>query len=100
VPITFKSYGGSIGAGLFVGSARSLAVGGPASLILGFIITGLAVLCTTQALGELAVMYPVNGAFYTYLVRFIDPAWYVQATVSGRSELTVHPQGVYHRLAL
>ena len=30
---------------------------------------------TVQALGELAVMYPVNGAFYTYAVRFIDPAW-------------------------
>lgn len=34
-------------------------------------------LCTVQALGELAVMYPVNGAFYEYSVRFIDPAWYV-----------------------
>ena len=30
-----------------------------------------------QALGELAVMYPVNGAFYQYIVRFIDPSWYV-----------------------
>ncbi|KAF2876426.1 amino-acid permease inda1 [Massariosphaeria phaeospora] len=27
------------------------------------------------ALGELAVMYPVSGGFYTYSVRFIDPAW-------------------------
>ncbi|KEF61556.1 uncharacterized protein A1O9_03123 [Exophiala aquamarina CBS 119918] len=72
--------GGSIGAGLFVGSGRSLAVGGPASLTLGFIITGFAVLCTTQALGELAVMYPVNGAFYSYVVRFIDPAWYVNTS--------------------
>ncbi|KAL8782389.1 MAG: hypothetical protein Q9213_005430 [Squamulea squamosa] len=27
------------------------------------------------ALGELAVLYPVNGAFYMYAVRFIDPAW-------------------------
>jgi amino acid permease len=33
-------------------------------------------LFTMQALGELAVMYPVNGAFYTYVVRFVDPAWY------------------------
>jgi amino acid transporter len=32
-------------------------------------------LCTVQALGELAVLYPVNGAFYAYTVRFIDPAW-------------------------
>lgn len=78
----FQISGGSIGAGLFVGSGRSLAIGGPASLTLGFIITGLAVLCTTQALGELAVMYPVNGAFYSYVVRFIDPAWYVKTPLA------------------
>lgn len=28
-----------------------------------------------QALCELAVMYPVNGAFYGYIVRFMDPSW-------------------------
>lgn len=27
------------------------------------------------ALGELAVMYPVSGGFYTYSARFIDPTW-------------------------
>lgn len=27
------------------------------------------------ALGELAIMYPISGGFYTYSVRFIDPAW-------------------------
>lgn len=31
-------------------------------------------LCTVQALGEMAVLYPVNGAFYTYVVRFVDPS--------------------------
>ena len=32
-------------------------------------------LLVVQSLAELAVMYPVNGAFYTYIVRFIDPSW-------------------------
>ena len=27
------------------------------------------------ALGEMAVMYPVSGGFYTYSTRFIDPSW-------------------------
>ena len=27
------------------------------------------------ALGELAVMFPVSGGFYTYSTRFIDPSW-------------------------
>ncbi|KAK5065091.1 hypothetical protein LTR84_000927 [Exophiala bonariae] len=67
--------GGSIGAGFFVGSGRSLAVGGPASLLLGFAITGVMVLCMIMALGELSVMYPENGAFYAYVVRFLDPGW-------------------------
>ena len=28
-----------------------------------------------QALAELAVMYPINGAFTMYIVRFVDPTW-------------------------
>ncbi|KAF9251055.1 hypothetical protein DTO027I6_1682 [Penicillium roqueforti] len=32
-------------------------------------------LLSVRALGELAVLYPVNGAFFTYCVRFISPAW-------------------------
>lgn len=32
-------------------------------------------LLTMQALAEMAVLYPVNGAFFSYAVRFIDPSW-------------------------
>ncbi|GME33919.1 Amino acid permease [Neofusicoccum parvum] len=67
--------GGSIGAGLFVGTGGALRTGGPGSLLIGFIIIGAMMMCTVQALGELAILYPVNGAFYEYAVRFIDPAW-------------------------
>ena len=27
------------------------------------------------ALGELALLYPISGGFYTYSTRFIDPSW-------------------------
>ncbi|KAH8674004.1 amino-acid permease [Xylariales sp. PMI_506] len=67
--------GGAIGAGLFIGSGSALQAGGPASLVIGYIIVGLMLLCTMQALAEMAVLYPVNGAFYTYVVRFVDPSW-------------------------
>ena len=40
-----------------------------------FSIVGVMLLMTIQALGELAVQYPVNGAFFTYCLRFIDPSW-------------------------
>lgn len=45
------------------------------SQVIGFIIIGVMMLMMMQALGELAVMYPVNGAFYTYICRFVDPSW-------------------------
>jgi Amino acid transporters len=46
-------------------------------VLLGFIIVGVLMYTTVLSLGELAIMYPINGAFYEYSVRFIDPAWCV-----------------------
>lgn len=67
--------GGSIGAGLFVGSGGALATGGPASLLIDFMIIGIMIFNVVYALGELAIMYPISGGFYTYSTRFIDPSW-------------------------
>ncbi|KAI8625056.1 amino acid permease/ SLC12A domain-containing protein [Xylariaceae sp. FL1651] len=67
--------GGSIGAGFFVGSGSALRTGGPGFLLIDFIIIGIMMFNVVYALGELAVMYPVSGGFYTYANRFIDPSW-------------------------
>lgn len=67
--------GGSIGAGLFVGSGSALSKGGPAALLIDFAIIGFMLFNVCYALGELAIMYPVSGGFYTYSSRFISPAW-------------------------
>ncbi|RLV91582.1 General amino-acid permease GAP1 [Spathaspora sp. JA1] len=67
--------GGSIGTGLFVGSGSNLNKGGPAGLLIGYILIGTMIFCTVQSLGELAVTFPVSGAFVTYNSRFIDPSW-------------------------
>ncbi|KAJ2988559.1 hypothetical protein NUW58_g3906 [Xylaria curta] len=67
--------GGSIGAGFFVGSGSALNTGGPGFVLIDFIIIGVMMFNVVYALGELAVMYPVSGGFYTYATRFIDPAW-------------------------
>ncbi|KAI2468877.1 amino-acid permease inda1 [Annulohypoxylon bovei var. microspora] len=67
--------GGSIGAGFFVGSGSALATGGPATLLIDFLIIGIMMFNVVYALGELAVMFPVSGGFYTYATRFIDPSW-------------------------
>ncbi|KAI0798374.1 amino acid permease/ SLC12A domain-containing protein [Xylaria sp. FL0064] len=67
--------GGSIGAGFFVGSGSALMKGGPGFLIIDFLIIGVMIFNVVYALGEMAVMYPVSGSFYTYSTRFIDPSW-------------------------
>ncbi|KAK3387792.1 amino acid permease-domain-containing protein [Podospora didyma] len=67
--------GGSIGAGFFVGSGGALSTGGPGSLFIDFFIIGVMMFNVVYALGELAVIYPVSGGFYTYSTRFIDPSW-------------------------
>ncbi|ANB14973.1 amino acid permease GAP1 [Sugiyamaella lignohabitans] len=67
--------GGAIGTGLFIGSGGSLATGGAAGVLIGFSLTGAMLYCTVHALGELAVRFPVSGAFSTYSTRFLDPSW-------------------------
>ncbi len=78
--------GGSIGTGLFVVSGKALNAGGPASLLLAFSMIGAMLYCTCQALGELAVIFPLAGSFSSWATRFLDPSWgfamgwkYVQA---------------------
>lgn len=63
------------GTGLFVTSGAALSTGGPASLIIAFGLIGILMFCTMQALGELAVLFPVSGSFSAYSTRFLDPAW-------------------------
>ncbi|RMZ92649.1 hypothetical protein DV736_g75, partial [Chaetothyriales sp. CBS 134916] len=73
--LQMMAIGGSIGTGLFVGSGKALATGGPASLLISFTLVGMMMYCTVQALGELAVTFPIAGSFSAYSTRFIDPAW-------------------------
>ncbi|ODQ83130.1 hypothetical protein BABINDRAFT_31195 [Babjeviella inositovora NRRL Y-12698] len=61
--------GGAIGTGLFVGSGSALRTGGPAALLIGWILVGTMIYCT------LAVTFPVSGAFAAYSTRFLDPSW-------------------------
>ncbi|ORX40810.1 amino-acid permease inda1 [Kockovaella imperatae] len=67
--------GGSIGTGLFVGSGQSLKDGGPAAVLLAWIIMGVMLINVTQALGEMACLYPVSGGFYTLASRMLDPSF-------------------------
>jgi len=69
------TWGCDKGTGLFVASGKSLNLGGPASLLAAYGFIGVMLYCTIQALGELAVTFPVAGSFSAYSTRFLDPAW-------------------------
>lgn len=56
-------------------SGGALRDGGPASLLLAFTFVGSMLYFTCQALGELAVMYPIAGSFSSWATRFLDPSW-------------------------
>ena len=53
--------GGTIGTGLFLGTGRSLAQGGPASLLICYALVGFIVYVTLLLLGEMGTQYPVAG---------------------------------------
>jgi amino acid permease len=59
--LQFIAIGGSIGAGLFIGCGKALAIGGPGWLLIAFSIVGVMLLCVMHALGELAAVYPISG---------------------------------------
>ncbi|KAF8629118.1 hypothetical protein AX17_005704 [Amanita inopinata Kibby_2008] len=66
---------GTIGTGLFLGTGRSLAQGGPASMLICYAIVGFIVYVTLLLLGEMATQYPVAGSFNAYAIRFFSPAY-------------------------
>lgn len=66
--------GSSIGTGLFIGSGSALNTGGPLGILIAWALTGSAIFCTIQAMGELAVTFPISGSFNVYASRFIDPS--------------------------
>ena len=64
-PNRLISYGptGTIGTGLFLGTAKSLAQGGPASILIAYSLVGFVVYVTLLLLGEMATQYPVAGMY-------------------------------------
>ncbi|KAG4439132.1 hypothetical protein IFR05_005369 [Cadophora sp. M221] len=64
--------GGTIGTGLFLGTGKSLATGGPASMLIAYAIIGAIVLLTMLALGEMAAYVPIAGSFCTFSGRYVD----------------------------
>ncbi|PNY23818.1 Dicarboxylic amino acid permease [Tolypocladium capitatum] len=66
---------GAIGTGLFLGLGSAVQTGGPLGALLGYATVGLVVCAVQFALGEVAALLPVTGAFVRHAEFFVDPAW-------------------------
>ena len=79
--VEFLALGGTIGAGLFLGSGQALHMAGPA-LLPAYALCGLVVYIITRCLGELALADPGQGTFVNHIGSQLGPAF---AFVSGWS---------------
>jgi AAT family amino acid transporter/D-serine/D-alanine/glycine transporter len=70
--IQLIALGGTIGVGLFLGSAQAIHNAGPA-LLLSYLAGGIVIFFIMRALGELLIYRPVAGSFATYADEFCGP---------------------------
>jgi amino acid transporter, AAT family len=92
--------GGTIGVGLFLGSATAIQKAGP-GLVLSYAVGGVVMFLIMRALGELLLYRPVSGSFSTYADEFIGPwagfatgwSYWFMWVVTGMAQITA--VGVY-----
>jgi AAT family amino acid transporter len=70
--IQLIAIGGTIGVGLFLGSAKAIHSAGP-GLLLAYALGGVAIFFIMRALGELLIYRPVAGSFAIYADEFCGP---------------------------
>lgn len=63
-----------VGTGLFIGSGSSLKLGGPAALLIGFGVMGIALICIMMTIAEISLRFPTISPFYELPSRFLDPS--------------------------
>lgn len=66
--IELIALGGTIGVGLFMGSASTLKWAGP-SVLLAYIIAGIFVFFIMRSMGEMLFLEPVTGSFASFVIN-------------------------------
>lgn len=72
--IELIALGGTIGVGLFMGSASTLKWAGP-SVLLAYIIAGIFVFFIMRSMGEMLFLEPVTGSFASFGYKYLSPFW-------------------------
>jgi len=100
--IQLIAIGGTIGVGLFLGSAKAIHDAGP-GLLMAYALGGVAIFFIMRALGELLTYRPVAGSFASYAEEFCGPfagfvtgwSYWFMWVVMAMAELTAI--GIYVR---
>ena len=100
--IQLIALGGTIGVGLFLGSAKAIHHAGP-GLLLAYAVGGITIFLIMRALGELLTYRPVAGSFAVYADEFVGPfagfatgwSYWFMWVVTAMAELTAI--GIYIR---
>ncbi|WP_416828008.1 amino acid permease [Ectobacillus polymachus] len=93
--IEMIALGGTIGVGLFMGSASTIQWTGP-SVMLAYAIAGLFIFFIMRSMGEMLYLEPTTGSFATFAKEYIHPlagymtAWsyWFQWIIVGMAEIT------------
>lgn len=64
--------GGTIGVGLFMGSASTIKWAGP-SVLLAYLLAGIVIFFVMRIMGEMLIQEPVTGSFTTFAHKYISP---------------------------
>lgn len=93
--IELIALGGTIGVGLFMGSASTIKWAGP-SVLLAYGVAGIAMYIIMRIMGEMLYLEPISGSFANYARKYISPwagymtawcYWFMWIAV-GMSEIT------------
>ncbi|KAG0283123.1 hypothetical protein BGZ96_012488 [Linnemannia gamsii] len=71
---------GTVGAGLFLTSGSTIATAGPGGALLAYALIGIWLIFVMQAVGEIATLLPLPGAFNVWSSRVFDEAFSFQMT--------------------
>ncbi|KAG0320634.1 hypothetical protein BG000_003489 [Podila horticola] len=71
---------GTIGTGLFLTSGKTVATSGPLGALLAYVVIGTWLVFVCQAIGEIATLLPLPGAFTAWGGRVFDEAFSFQMT--------------------
>ena len=82
--------GSNIGSGLFIGTGKALAYGGPGNMLVAVLIVCFGVWANVQSLIEMTILYPTSGNFVDYAGRWVDPAVAFGAGFAEWLGITLH----------